>query len=191
MPSSVSTTEALAGCSRGAEQALLLHRDVHAGRLHLGQRGDGAGEFALERPAIVDVLEELGLAERDLVEDLEADASTARHALAGKLQAKGVGAAGGHEDGPPAILQPVVDVVGRQAIDDLGRLFAVEVAEEHAILGAIEVPGRADQQGDHAHEDGDQRDQLAAAERGAHRLALLDDGRPLHGKEGHGVLELS
>ena len=137
------------------------------------------------------MLEELGLTERDLVEDLEADASTARHALAGKLQPKGVGGAGGNEDGPPAVLQLVVDVVGRQAFDDLGRLFSVEVAEEHAILGAIEVPGRANQQGDHAHEHGDQRDQLAAAERCAHRSALLDDGLPLHGKEGHGVLELS
>ena len=97
----------------------------------------------------------------------------------------------GHEHGAATVLQLVVDVVGLQPLDDARRLFAIQLAEQDAVLGAIEVPGRADDQAQDANEHGGQRDQLRGAERGAHDLALFDQRLPLHGKECHGGLDSS
>jgi hypothetical protein len=46
---------------------------VHARARDFGDRADRAGDLPFERPAIVDLLEELGRAEGGAVEDLEAD----------------------------------------------------------------------------------------------------------------------
>ena len=68
------------------EERVLRHRDVDARVGHFGDRGDGAGDLALERAAIVHLLEELGLAEGGAVEDLEADAARGRQAVAREVQ---------------------------------------------------------------------------------------------------------
>ncbi len=78
---SLSTTEALAGCSLLANSDVARHGDVHAGAGDFGERGDGPRELAFERAAVVDLLEELGGAEGRPVEDLEADAARRRQPL--------------------------------------------------------------------------------------------------------------
>ena len=56
------------------EQGALGQHQVDAGRFDAGERGDGAGQLAFERPYIVDVLDEAGGAQRVLlVEDFVAD----------------------------------------------------------------------------------------------------------------------
>ncbi len=71
----VLTMMAAEGCWRvAAEQFALGQDEMHARRLDAGQRGDGAGELALERPDLVDVLDEARGAERVLlVKDFVAD----------------------------------------------------------------------------------------------------------------------
>ena len=67
------------------EQRALRQHQVDARGLHPVERPDGAGELALERAQVVDVLDEAGGAERlGLVEDLVADAAALGQAALGE-----------------------------------------------------------------------------------------------------------
>jgi hypothetical protein len=71
-----------------AVEPLLRQRDVHARRAHRRQAPDGARELALRGAAKVHVLGELRNAQIAAVEDLEADAATARQAHRRQHQAR-------------------------------------------------------------------------------------------------------
>ena len=71
------------------EQRPLGQHQMDPGRLDAVDGADGAGQFALERAQMVDVLDEAGGAERiRFVEDLIADAAALGQAALGELHAQ-------------------------------------------------------------------------------------------------------
>jgi len=64
----------------GDEEGVLGHGNVHARTRNFRERGNRASQLALERPAVVDVLEKLRGAERGAVEDLEPNPAGRRQA---------------------------------------------------------------------------------------------------------------
>src|SRR5206468_6366270 len=89
----------------GDEQRALGQRQVHARRLDAAELADGAAELALERALVVEPLEEVGLAERLLVEYLEVDPATFGQAVAGERVPELVLLLGAHEHRPSAVLE--------------------------------------------------------------------------------------
>ena len=70
-------TEAVGCLSLVDQQPVLRQHDHHAGGLNLVDSGDGAGQFALQRPGLIGALDEVRYAEVRFVEDFEADAVAA------------------------------------------------------------------------------------------------------------------
>ena len=128
-----------------AEQALLGDHDVHPGLVHILDRLDRAGELALQGPAVVDLLHEVGDPDVDLVEDLVTDPIPAGQALAGQGQ-PGLGdLGGGNQDHRPVLLQLVGDLVRLELHHDVIGVILLEPGVEHLVLGAL----GPDQQRDH------------------------------------------
>ena len=78
---------------------------------------NGFGQFTLEGPLEVDVLQELGQAVLLAVEDLEAHGAAAGQPLAGQVDAQAVDQGLGHQDGGAAVGQLGRDVALVQLIE--------------------------------------------------------------------------
>ncbi len=106
------------------EQLTFRQDEMDPAGLDAGEGGDGAGEFALQRSDIVDILNEAGGAQRILlIEDLVADLTARRQAVFGKRHAHRGDLVARHEDGVTIAADFVGDVLGLQLGDDGSRVF--------------------------------------------------------------------
>src|SRR5439155_4219394 len=102
----------------GDEQGALGQRQVDARGLDAAELTDRAAELALERALVVQTLEEVGLPEALLVEDLEADAAALGEATAREREAHLVLPLGRHEHRAATVLELEGDLLGLQSLDD-------------------------------------------------------------------------
>ena len=85
---------------------------------------DGAGQFALQRAQMIDVLDEAGGAERvGFVEDLVADAAALGQAALGELHAQPGDLVLWHHDDGAVVAQFVGDRLAFQVLDDGGGVL--------------------------------------------------------------------
>ncbi len=141
------------------EQRALGQHQMDAGGLHPVDGADGAGEFALERAQMVDVLHEARGAERvGLVEDLVADAAALWQAALGELHAQPGDLLFRHHDYRAFVAQFERDRLALQLLDDAGRVFGRQIREQgrHLRRGGAhdDESEKADQRcrhGDHRH----------------------------------------
>ena len=130
------------------------------GRLDTVDAADGAGEFALERAQMIDVLDEAGGAERvGLVENLVADAAALGQAALGELHAQPGDLVLWHHDNRAVVAQFVGNGLAFQVLDDAGGVLGAEIGEKggHLRRGDAHDDKRkeADQRGrhrDHRHQ---------------------------------------
>ncbi len=95
---------------------------------------DRPRDLSFERAPVVDLLEELGGAERGAVEDLEADAARRRQALAGELEPQLVDLVGRHPDRPAARRRAGTAIFcAFSRVDDLGGRLGVHVGEQQRV----------------------------------------------------------
>ncbi len=148
----------------GAEERVLGHRDVHARAGDLGDGGNGARDFAFERAAVVHVLEELGLAERGAIEDLEADAARAGQPLGRDVEPQPIdlrrSARGCRGRRRPACSRPSARPASRRP----RRRPSGPCPRTAARSRARDPPRRADDQADDGDERQDERDLLLDAQ---------------------------
>ena len=96
---------------------------MHAGCLHAVEAADGAGEFAFQRPQMIDVLDEGGGAERiRFVEYLVADAAAFGQAAFGELHAQLGDLVLGDHDDRAVVLELVGNRLPVQVLDDRGAV---------------------------------------------------------------------
>jgi hypothetical protein len=142
------------------EQLPARQHQVDAGRGDPLQRTDGAGELALERALAVQVLDEVGLAERGgAVEDLVADRTRGRQALARQHQTGRGDLVARHHDGRAVALGLVLHPGLVERLGDGRGLAQVEVGIEQGLgLGADAQDQGEEGRGDSGGyaEDGDQ-----------------------------------
>ena len=102
-------------------------------------RADGAGELALERAQMVDVLDEAGGAERvGLVEDLVADAAALGQAALGELHAQARDLVLRHHDDGAVVAHFVGDGLALEVLDDARRSpRAVRSVNRVVICGVV------------------------------------------------------
>ena len=137
------------------EQRPLGQDQMHAGGLNAVDAADGAGELALQRAQVVDVLHERGGAERiRLVEDFVADAAALGQAALGELHAQPRDLVLGYEDDAAFIAQLKGDALAFEILDDARRVLEAEVGKQ----------GRHLRRGDAHDDEGEEADQ-----RGRHR----------------------
>jgi hypothetical protein len=151
------------------EGGLLGHRQVHPGAGHRVDRLHGAGQLALERALVVDLLVELRDAELLPVHQLEAGEAALGQAVGRQAQACLVHLRLRHQDGVAGGRHAVGDVALLQFGDDLASVALVEVGEQHRVFGRA-VP----QQG-----TGHQRDRQRDRHRAGDLLALAEGGEVL------------
>ena len=127
-------------------------------------RLDGSGQFALERPQMVDVLDETGGAERvGFVEDLVADTAALGQAAFGKFHAQPGDLVLRHHDRGAVVAQLIGDRLAFQLLDDAGGILEAEVGEQRGHLR------RRDAHDDEAEE---------ADQRGCHRDIAIRRAAP-------------
>ena len=129
---------------------------MDAGGLDAVDGADGAGEFALQRAQMIDVLDEAGGAERvRLVEDLVADAAALGQVAFGELHAQPRHLVLRHHDHGAFVAQLEGNGLAFQILDDPGGIFGVEVGEQGGHLrrgDAHDDKGeKADQRGGDRH----------------------------------------
>ena len=95
------------------KQRPLGQHQMDPGGLDAVDGADGAGQFALQRAQMIDVLDEAGGAERvGLVEDLVADAAALGQAALGELHAQPGDLVLGHQDHGAVVAQLVGNAPG-------------------------------------------------------------------------------
>ena len=103
------------------EQRTLGQHQMDAGGLHPVECPDGAGEFALQRAQMVDVLNEARRAERvGLVEDLVADAAALRQPAFGEFHAQPGDPVPRHHDDGAVVPHLVGNHLPIELLDDRG-----------------------------------------------------------------------
>ena len=140
------------------ERLAARQHQVHAHAADAVHGADGAGDLALQRACLVDLLLELGGGEAiGAVEDLVADRAAGRQALAGQRQACLGHLLGGHQDLAAVGGDTVRDVAAGKLLDHLGGIAQVEVAvEQRHRLGAATQHHKR-QHSEHAESDGAHR----------------------------------
>ena len=170
------------------EAVLVRQREVHARRLHRGERADRARQLALEAALEGEPLLELGLAEAGAVHQLEARDRALRQAGGRHLQAQVVNLCRRNEDRRAAFGHAVGHVHLRQLGDDGAAVLVGQVGVEHLVV-AVRVPRRHREDDAGERGDADQRAELAAQR---HRLDAAGEGRGGGqrgvGREGDGVV---
>ena len=107
------------------EQRPLGQHQMDARRLDAVDAADGAGEFALERAQMIDVLDEARGAERvGLVEDLVADAAALGQAAFGELHAQPGDLVLRHHDDAAVVAHLEGDALALEVLDDAGGVLA-------------------------------------------------------------------
>ncbi len=151
------------------EQRPFRQHQVDARTLHAVDGADGAGELALERAQVVDVLNEAGGAEGvGLVEDLVADAAAFGQARFGELHAQLRHTVLRHQDDGALVLELVGDALAIEVLQDRRRVLEGQVGEERRHLR------RGDAQ-DQESEERDQRDRHRGHGRNARRPERLQE----------------
>ena len=137
------------------KQRPFRQHQMDPGGLDAVDGADGAGQFALQRAQMIDVLDEAGGAERvGFVEDLVADAAALGQAALGELHAQPGDLVLRHHDHGAVVAQFEGDRLPLQVLDDAAGIFGREIGEQGGHL----------RRGD-AHDDkGEEADQ-----RGCHR----------------------
>jgi hypothetical protein len=132
------------------EERPFRQHQMHARRHHAVDAPDGAGELALERAQIVDILDKARGAERvRLVENLVADAAAFGQAFAGKRHAQPRDPILGHHDGAAVVAQFVSDALPLQILHDRRRVLVGQIGEER---GHLRRGDAQDEEGEKAHE---------------------------------------
>ena len=116
---------------------------MHAGALHAGELADGAGQFALQRAGVVDLLHKVGLTDLDLVEDLKADALPHQTASSGNLDALVVDHFLRHHDGGAVVGKFIRNLFRFEHTEDAVGVLAAQVGIQDAVVGARGVDGQA------------------------------------------------
>ena len=123
-------------------------------------RADGARQFALEGADLVDLLHEVGGAERvGAIEDLVADRAARRNAFGGQRQAQLRDLVLRHIDLRAVAAQLVGHALGIHALDDLAAVAGVEAAVEQRHAGSGQTRDDESEEGDQREGDGRQRHQ--------------------------------
>ncbi|MGY3496480.1 hypothetical protein ACVW1B_005899 [Bradyrhizobium sp. USDA 4502] len=113
------------------EQRLLRQYQMDARGLDAVDGADGAGELALQRPQMIDVLDEArGAQGIRLVEDLVADAAALGHAALGELHPEPRHLVLRHHDCGAVIAQLERDRLAFQLLDDSRGILGRQVGEE-------------------------------------------------------------
>ena len=106
------------------EQRPLRQHQMDAGGLDAVDGADGAGEFALQRAQMIDVLDEARGAERvGFVEDLVADAAALGQAALGELHAQPRDLVLRHHDHGAFVAQLEGNRLAFQVLDDAGGVL--------------------------------------------------------------------
>ena len=142
------------------KQRPLRQHQMDPGRLDAVDGADGAGQFALERAQMIDVLDEARGAERvGFVENLVADAAALGQAALGELHAQPRDLVLRHHDHGAVVAQFVGNGLAFQVLDDGGGILDAEVGKQggHLRRGDAHDDKReeADQRGchrDHRHQ---------------------------------------
>src|SRR5581483_11929275 len=138
------------------EQRPLGEHEVHPRSLDTVDRRDGAGQLALERPQMVDVLDEARGAQRiRFVEDFIADAAALGQAAFGELHAQPRHFVLGDHDDAALVAQLVWNALAVQVLDDAGGVLQAEIGEEG---GHLRRRDAHDDEGEEADERGSNRD---------------------------------
>ena len=155
LPCSASTTEAV-GSARSRENSLALrHHEMDARRADLVDRADGARQLALEGADLVDLLHEVGGAERvGPVEDLVADRAARGDAFGGEGETQPRHLVLRHVDLRTVAAQLVGDALGIHALDDLAAVAGVEAAVEQRHARRREAGDNEDEEGNQGKADG-------------------------------------
>ncbi len=113
------------------KQRALGQHQMDAGGLDAVDGADGAGQFALERAQMIDVLDEAGGAERvGFVEDLVADAAALGQAALGELHAQPGDLVFRHHDDGAVVAQLEGYRLAFQVLDDPGGVLGAEVGKQ-------------------------------------------------------------
>ncbi len=138
---------------------------VDAGGGDALQRADGAGELAFQGALAVEVLDEIGLAERRRrVEDLVAHRAGGRQALARQHQAGGGDLVAGHQDGRAVALDLVLDPALVESLGDGPGLLEVEIGIEQGAGLVAEIVDDGEQGEGHARRSAKDGDHAAKSE---------------------------
>src|SRR6202022_5028019 len=106
------------------KQRALRKHQMNPGGLDAVDRSDGSGQFALERPQMVDVLDEAGGAERvGLVEDLVTDAASLGQAAFGELHPQPRDLVLRHHDDGAVVADFASNGLPLQALDERAELL--------------------------------------------------------------------
>ena len=113
------------------KQRPLGQHQMDAGRLHAVDGTDGAGQFALERAQMIDVLDEAGGAERvGFVEDFVTDAAALGQPALGKFHAQPRDLVLRHHDHGAIVAQLERNRLAFQVFDDAGGILNAEIGKE-------------------------------------------------------------
>ena len=113
------------------KQRPLRQHQMDPGRLDAVDGADGAGEFALKRAQMIDVLDEAGGAERvGFVENLVADAAALGQAGLGEVHAQPRDLVLRHHDHGAVVAQFVRNRLAFQVLDDAGGILGAEVGKQ-------------------------------------------------------------
>ena len=138
-------------------------------RAHVGKRADGARELALERPAQVDVGQEVGGPEGAAgIEDLIADRPAAGQVLFGERHAQAKRLIGGHQDGIAVAAQPVGHAHRLEPAHDLGAVVQLKAAIEQGVGGLDRVEEQIAEAGEQREAGGAQDQEPPDAETAQH-----------------------
>ena len=152
------------------EQRPLGQHQVHPRRLDAIERPDGAGELALERAQVIDVLDEAGGAERvGLVENLVADAAALGQPAFGELHAQPGDALLGHHQDGALVPHLVGNRLPLQVFHDGGRILGREVGEQRRHLRRRHAHDQEGEESDERDRDRAHCDDPGRAERSEER----------------------
>ena len=161
------------------EQRPLRQHEVDAGRLDAVDGADGAGELALQRAQMIDVLDEAGGAERvRLVEDLVADAAALGQAAFGELHAQPGDLVLRHHDDAAVVADLVGNGLAFQVLDDAGGVLEREVGEQRRHLRRGDAHDDEGEEADQRGRDRDHRHQPRSAQAFQEVDKTLQPNRP-------------
>ena len=123
------------GLLRIQKYGILGKGQVDAGLLHFRQRHDRAFQFALQRPAVVDVLGELGGAQVGLIEQFETDPAGFGQARGGQIDAQFGQPRRRHHYRTTPLGQAVIHAGLFQPLDDGRGVFRRDAREQGPEIG--------------------------------------------------------
>ena len=111
---------------------------MHARLLHAVDGADGAGQLALQRAQVIDVLHEARGAERvRLVENLVADAAALGQPALGELHAQARNLLPRHHDDGAVALDVVGNALTLEILDDRRGVLDRKIGEQRRHCGAV------------------------------------------------------